>query len=126
MCLFSLFFLNTYKAQYLLDIGFKRDEVFSDNMDKVIIAQLQKVFEECARQEEGIEFWLARDLQKLLEYDEWRNFQNVIEKAKIACKKSQEKAENHFVDINKTIPMPKIVWLRYKDPSLPLYTFFYN
>lgn len=38
--------------------------------------------------EDGQEFWYARDLQKVLEYTEWRNFSGVIEKAKIACQNS--------------------------------------
>ena len=37
--------------------------------------------------EEGIEFWYARDLKDILEYEQWRNFQNVVEKAKEFCKK---------------------------------------
>ncbi|HLD18842.1 MAG TPA: DNA damage-inducible protein D, partial [Candidatus Nanoarchaeia archaeon] len=64
-------------------------------------------FENCAHEAEGIEFWYARDLQKLLDYDEWRNFLNVIEKAKTACKNSGQDISDHFVDVNKTIPMPK-------------------
>ncbi len=56
---------------------------------------------------ENIEFWLARDLQKLLNYKEWRNFSLVIEKAKMACQNSNEKISDHFVDVNKTIKMPK-------------------
>jgi len=76
-------------------------------MKKELILKLKKSFEESAYEEQGIEYWLARDLQKLLDYDEWRNFLNVIEKAKIACKNSGQNADNHFVDVNKTIPMPK-------------------
>lgn len=76
-------------------------------MDKGIIIKLKKVFEEHANEKEGIEFWFARDLQKLLEYDDWRNFLNVVEKAKITCKNSSNNIGDHFVDVNKTIPMPK-------------------
>lgn len=76
-------------------------------MDKGIITRLQKSFEECAREADGIEFWFARDLQKLLDYNEWRNFASVIEKAKIACRNSGQNVSDHFVDVNKTIPVPK-------------------
>ncbi len=76
-------------------------------MKKELIVQLKKLFEESAYEEQGIEYWLARDLQKLLDYEEWRNFINVIEKAKISCKNSGQNISDHFVDINKTIPMPK-------------------
>jgi DNA-damage-inducible protein D len=51
----------------------------------------------------NVEFWFARELQKNLEYDEWRNFLNVIEKAKIACKNSGQEINNHFVDVNKKV-----------------------
>ncbi len=76
-------------------------------MEKEIIIRLRKTFEEHAQEADGIEFWFARDLQNLLEYDDWRNFLNVIEKAKIACKNSGYGVGDHFVDVNKTIPMPK-------------------
>ncbi len=72
-----------------------------------LITTLQKTFEEYVHIVDGVEFWYARDLQKLLDYDEWRNFLKVIEKAKISCKNSGQKIEDHFVDVNKTIAMPK-------------------
>ena len=55
-------------------------------MKKEIILSLRKSFEDYANEADGVEFWFARDLQKLLDYDEWRNFLNVIEKAKTASK----------------------------------------
>lgn len=54
----------------------------------------------------GQEFWYARELQRVLEYTEWRNFSTVIEKAKIACSNSGIPLEECFVDVNKTSPMP--------------------
>ena len=55
----------------------------------------------------GIEYWFARELQSVLEYTEWRNFISVIEKAKEACKGSDIAVSEHFVGVNKTIPLPK-------------------
>ena len=78
-----------------------------NRMDKEIIIRLKKIFEDYVHQEDEVEFWFARDLQKLLDYEEWRNFVKVIEKAKIACETSGQNISDHFVDINKTIPMPK-------------------
>ena len=47
----------------------------------------EKIFEDIKHfTEEDIEFWYARELQSVLEYAQWRNFNQVIEKAKIACK----------------------------------------
>lgn len=56
--------------------------------------------------EYGEEFWYARELQTVLGYTEWRNFLNVIDKAKTACYNSKSIVEEHFVDINKSSPMP--------------------
>jgi len=53
--------------------------------------------------ENGVEFWYARDLQKTLEYTEWRNFLLVIDKAKIACDTAKNPIVEHFVDVNKSI-----------------------
>ena len=52
------------------------------------------------------EFWYARDLQVALEYTEWRNFCKVIDKAKEACRGSNNAVSEHFVDINKSSLMP--------------------
>lgn len=53
--------------------------------------------------ENGQEFWYARELQKVLGYSEWRNFQNVINKAKDACNNSGNSVQDHFVDVNKMV-----------------------
>lgn len=77
-------------------------------MKTEIIHTLTDTFEAHAQQSEnGIEFWLARDLQYLLGYDEWRNFITVIGKAKTSCELSGHPVSDHFVDVNKTIAMPK-------------------
>lgn len=64
-------------------------------------------FEEAASELEGIECWSARDLQILLGYSKWENFEKVIIKAKDACKNVGELIEYHFPDVRKTIQMPK-------------------
>lgn len=76
-------------------------------MEKQLIIKLHKNFEDRAHEKDEVEFWYARELQALLGYDEWRNFENVINKAKIACENVKQKVSDHFVGINKTIPMPK-------------------
>ena len=53
--------------------------------------------------EDGEEFWLARELQGVLEYAEWRNFSGVIEKAKVACVNSGIEPDGDFVDVNKIV-----------------------
>ena len=51
--------------------------------------------------DEGNEYWYARDLQGILEYSEWRNFYKIIEKAKNACEASGHVVQSEFVDVNK-------------------------
>ena len=51
--------------------------------------------------ENGIEFWYARELQNVLDYKEWRKFENVINKAKQACENSNISTFEHFVDADK-------------------------
>ena len=74
-------------------------------MDKQIITKLTKNFEDYAHQEKGVEFWLARDLQKLLGYDKWENFTNAIEKAKITCKNSGYNISDHFPDVRNMVDL---------------------
>ena len=69
----------------------------------------------------GNEFWYARELQFALEYTEWRNFSKVIEKAIIACKNSKNNVSDHFVDVNKTIEMPKSATKEIVDYELSRY-----
>jgi len=74
-------------------------------MDSEVVARLMKTFEDVSYEENGVEFWLARDLQVLLGYDEWRNFAKVVEKAKIACASSHQVVADHFVDVNKMVSL---------------------
>ncbi len=76
-------------------------------MDKDILIKLNQTFEGSAFTQMGIEYWMARDLQNLLDYTEWRNFLWVIDKAETACINSGQSIPDHFVEVNKTIPMPK-------------------
>ena len=70
------------------------------------IHSLTASFEAHARQtESGVEFWLARNLQQLLGYGEWRNFTAVISKARIACEASGYAVHDHFVDVNKMVDL---------------------
>jgi len=68
----------------------------------------QKAFEYIKHiNEHGNEYWEARELQVALEYVQWRRFEDVINKAKEACKNSEYNVLEHFADVGKTIKMPK-------------------
>ncbi len=71
------------------------------------IKNLFSQFEDAASELEGIECWSARELQNLLGYSKWENFEKVIHKAKDSCKNAGEEIDYHFPDVRKTIPMPK-------------------
>ena len=64
----------------------------------------ERMFEEIRHvDEEGREFWYARELAKALKYTEWRKFEGVIEKAKMACEGSSNKVIDHFVGSAKMV-----------------------
>lgn len=70
--------------------------------------QQKKLFDDVKHIDEyGNEFWLARELQGILQYKEWRNFQKVLSSAQIACKISQHAVSDHFVEVNKMITAAK-------------------
>lgn len=73
-------------------------------METENIKKLTWMFESFSNElENGVEFWFARDLQNLLWYKEWRNFQNVILKAKVTIETSGDDVNNHFVELNKMV-----------------------
>lgn len=91
-------------------------------MKKELIQELAHSFEDHAgHSDTGVEFWMARELQHLLGYTEWRNFSKVITKAKIACEVSDNQVADHFVDVNKTIQMPKGAVREVPDTMLTRY-----
>ena len=53
--------------------------------------------------ENGVEFWYARELMIVLEYKQWRRFEQVIERAKEACKNSNVNVYDHFADVGKIV-----------------------
>lgn len=73
-------------------------------MKKELIKSLTNDFEDHSQNtESGVEFWFARDIQHLLGYAEWRNFNKVISKAKTSCEVSGNLILDHFVDVNKMV-----------------------
>jgi DNA-damage-inducible protein D len=54
----------------------------------------------------GTEFWLARELQEVLQYAKWENFHKVIKQAMVSCKISQQDIDSNFAEVGKTVEMP--------------------
>lgn len=68
-----------------------------DNYKKEIFEKIKHI------DEYGNEYWYARELQKALEYKEWRKFKGVIDKAKITCENSNYNVLDHFVQVDKMV-----------------------
>ena len=62
-----------------------------------------KLFEEIKHIENNVEFWFARELQEVLNYVQWRNFDKVIKTAMIACKISNHEVNDHFAEVSKIV-----------------------
>ena len=81
-----------------------------------------KTFEDIKHiDENGIEFWYARELQSVLNYIEWRKFENVINKAKESCKNSDITVFDHFVDVDKMVQIGSGAERKQKDYKLTRY-----
>ncbi len=69
-------------------------------MSKGLTKKAMSLFESIKHiDKDGVEFWTSRTLWKVLEYTEYRHFLPVVEKAKLACRNSGQRVEDHFVDI---------------------------
>ena len=90
-------------------------------MDKTNIIRLTKNFEDSVHVEEEVEFWFARDLQKLLGYVEWRKFLGVIEKSKEACKNTGNDIFDHFVEAAKMVDIGSGTQRKIEDLKLTRY-----
>ena len=74
-------------------------------MEKKMIMNYKKRFDEIRHEENGVEFWYARELMHLLDYSKWQNFENVLSKAKVACANNGIVVEDHFADASKMVTL---------------------
>lgn len=87
-----------------------------------LIAAEYKQFEDIKHTDEnGIEFWYARELSSVLDYTQWRNFTKVIDKAMLSCQNSGFECADHFVDVSKIVTMPNSANKKINDFELSRY-----
>jgi DNA-damage-inducible protein D len=79
--------------------------LLKNKMDREIIVKLHKNFDDYAHQKDGVEFWYARELQILLGYNRWENFEVAIKRAKIACENAKQSVNDHFRDATKMVEL---------------------
>ena len=72
-------------------------------MKTEVVIKLHKTFEQVSHKENDIEYWLARELQELLDYSKWENFSKVIDKAITACTNSGQQKDDHFLGVRKKV-----------------------
>ena len=81
-----------------------------------------KSFEEIKHVDEnGVEFWYARELMPILQYSNWQNFEKIINKAKLSCKNSNINVLDHFTDINKMVQIGSGAERKQQDYKLTRY-----
>lgn len=92
-------------------------------MKKEVIVRLHAGFEKIVKVDPatGAEAWLGRDLQELLGYARWENFEKVIEKAKRSCEQSGHSVSDHFLDVTKMVGLGSSAQREINDVALTRY-----
>ena len=82
----------------------------------------ERLFEDIKHiDESGNEFWYARELQKVLKYKEWRNFNKILNRAKEACKNSEININSQLVEVNKLSKRNNNTYVTIQDYKLSRY-----
>lgn len=82
---------------------------------------IKKLEANAKKDKNGIEYWSARDLQKVLGYSKWSNFENVIDRAKTSCQTFGKPVNSHFADIGKMVDNGGVAPQIIKDYQLTRY-----
>lgn len=94
-------------------------------MEMILLKQIDKnnkSFEDIKHiDENGVEFWNARELMPILQYSNWQNFEKIINKAKISCENSDISVFEHFTDVSKLSKRANHAEVEIKDYKLTRY-----
>ena len=90
-------------------------------MKRELLLELFQKFEDACYNIDGTECWSARDLQEILGYAQWRNFQNTIEKAKESCQNAGEETVNHFQEVKRVVNLANGATREVDDIALTRY-----
>lgn len=94
-------------------------------MEMILLSDIDntnKSFEDIKHiDENGVEFWYARELMPILQYSNWQNFKKIIDKAKISCENSGISVFEHFIDVNKLSKRANNAEVEIKDYELTRY-----
>ena len=90
-------------------------------MERKLIEFYKNKFDDILQEIDGVEFWYARDLQKLLGYEQWRNFELIIHKAQTSCESARINAADHFAEVSKMVPIGSGAERSVKDYMLTRY-----
>lgn len=90
-------------------------------MDSQLTITIQGIEQKKLRSTKGEEYWIARDIQRVLAYKTWRSFEQVIDKAKMACDHSDIPSRNHFAEISKKVKIGSGAMVPVKDYCLTRY-----
>lgn len=74
-------------------------------MEKKQVILYKIKFDDIIHELNGVEFWYARELQKLLGYEQWRNFVLIIRKAQTSCETAGVNMPDHFAEVSKMVPI---------------------
>ena len=81
-----------------------------------------KTFEDIKHiDENGVEFWYARELMSVLQYSNWQNFGRIVDKAKVSCENSDITVLDHFTNVNKMVPIGSGAYRKQVDYKLTRY-----
>ena len=94
-------------------------------MEMILLSDIDntnKSFEDIKHiDENGVEFWYARELMPILQYSNWQNFEKIIHKAKMSCKNSDISILDHFIDVSKMVKIGSGAYREQIDYKLTRY-----